>query len=108
MQTHMNNGIVALRRNVIYRDWRNGIDKYRFAGLNPEEVYMNYDTLNVLLNYMVKKYISSISVINRYNDVYDGRGTRITCFYDSQYTCIEGIKIIIDNSMKNETMRVVW
>lgn len=95
-----------LRRNVIYKDWRRGIDKYRFAGLDPEEVYMNARTSNMLMEYFIKNN-HWVNVEHHPYNVYDGRGALISRYY-SHDVYVEGIKIIIDNSMKNETMRAVW
>lgn len=95
-----------LRRNVIYRDWRNGIDKYRAAGLDPEEVRMNEATLIMLIECFTKNNHELI-VEHHPCEVRDGRGALISRYYE-RYVYTEGIKITIDNSMKNETMIVVW
>lgn len=111
MQILMNkNGTVPLRRNVIYRDWRNGINKYRFAGFVPEEVYMNFYMFNILMNYIVAKVPMWSRIERRLNttDVYDSCGVVIGRYNTNVDTYFEGIKILIDNSMENETMRAVW
>lgn len=95
-----------LRCNVVYRDWRNGVDKYRFAGLEPEEIYMNAYTFNILIEYFIKNN-HWINVEHHPHKVYDSRGTLISSYY-SHNVYVEGIKIVIDNSMKNETMRAIW
>ena len=88
-----NNGTVPLRCNVAYRDWRHGIDKYRSYGLKAESVYMNVRTLYTLIDYFRKH--SYWGLHNPY-------------IMPDQHVYVEGIEILIDNSMEDETMRVVW
>jgi hypothetical protein len=97
---------VMLRRNVVYRDWRNGIDKYRFAGLVPENVIMNEYTLHMLMEYFIKNN-HWVNVKHNPRNVYDVHGTLISSYY-SHDVYVEGIKIVIDSSTKNEIMRAVW
>ena len=100
-----------LRRNVVIRDWHKGIDKYRTHGLDPEEVYMNAYTCSMLINSIIKQYGAWTHIVEErcdYHDVYDNKGALITSYSRARDIYVEGIKIIIDNSIQNERMRVVW
>lgn len=102
---------LPLRCNVVIRDWHKGINKYRAHGLDPEEVCMNAHTCHMLVDFIVKQYgtwISSVETRCEYHNAYDNKGTLIARYARARDIYVEGIKIIIDNSMKNETMRVVW
>lgn len=97
-----------LRRNVIMRDWRNGINKYYDQhGFMPDHVEMSHNTFNMFGKYM-RKHGILIDGRQETEYAYDGHGNIVAQISSGYEIYCEGIKIIFDDNIETEKMRIVW
>lgn len=84
----------VLRRNVIERDWHNGICKYQLQhGRMPNYAEMNRWTCSTLIMYMHNRY-------NRWNRAYACE-VHITA---GQNIYFDGVKIYLNDILENEVV----
>lgn len=96
-----------LRRNVILRDWRNGINKYRSIhyGNWPSCVEMNRATFKYVMKHVYKYKLFGLEFRQDVDYSTDRYGARVV-EYTMERILFEGIEIFIRNDLEKEIMRI--